>query len=199
MRKFLVSTLILFNFLCKAQSVSEINKVLGISDTLSYKNEIRIYKKYSTTYNSEIFRMYNKGDDNWIAEIYYYSDKFKDVTKIDQEVFPKEKVGKLIPKNPNLIWLNLLLTNVEYLPSISSIKYKLETPYIDLEKGEYQIVKKKTLVLDGETYQIFFRSPEVKNYFTFDNPESYLKKYPNVDELQSYIQLLNITKKEFNF
>ncbi|MBB4801093.1 hypothetical protein HNP37_001132 [Flavobacterium nitrogenifigens] len=186
-------------FSCFGQEVSEINKVLEIPDTLTYKKEIRIYKKYQTTYNSVIFRMYDEGNNNWIVFIYYYSDKFKDITKINGITFPKEKIGKLKPKDAELIWLNLLITNIEFLPNMETIRYKFGKPKIDSDRGERGISKTEKHVLDGVGYKVYVRNEKNINNFSFDNPETYLKYYPTVDELISYNELLSVLEKEFSF
>ncbi|MFH6997662.1 hypothetical protein ACHRVZ_07005 [Flavobacterium sp. FlaQc-57] len=187
---------IIFN--CFGQQVSEINKILRIPNALEFEKEIRIYKDYSTSETIKILRMYDEGKNNWIVQIFWYSKSFNSVTKIDQIQFPKENLGKLIAKDANLIWLNLLLTNIEFLPSMESIEYKLNTPYIDLEKGEQIIARRKTSIIDGNGYQVYIRNGKIKNNFSFDNAESYLKYFPKVDELVSYNELLSIFKKEFN-
>ena len=186
----------LFN--CFGQEVYEINKVLEIPDTLEFQKEIRIYKNYSTTTRTTVFRMYDEGKNNWKVTIYYYLANLKQCTKINQIHFPKENIGKLKPKDANLIWLNLLLSNVEFLPSMEDINYKFKKDSIEFEDGEYGIVKKKVLVLDGNDYQVYIKNGKIRNNFSFDNPETYLKNYPNVDELISYNELLSVIKKEFN-
>lgn len=183
---------------CFGQDISEINKSLELSDTLKFETEIRIYKDYSITDRIEVFRMYDEGKSNWTVSIYFYSKKLKQVTKIDEIKFPKENVGKLKPKDANLIWLHILMSDVEFLPNIKDINYKFKKDSIEFEDGEYGIVKKKVYVLDGENYVVFIRNRKIKNSFTFDNPTSYLKHYPTVDELISYNQLLSVIKKEFN-
>lgn len=198
MKAFLFSILLLFSFHIKAQEVSGINKVLEIPDILEFEKEIRVYKDYSITNTMEIFRMYDEGKNDWIVVKYSYSKRFKAVTKIDELHFPKENTGKLKPKDANLIWLNLLLTNVEFLPDMVNIEYKLSTPFIDLEKGEKIFNRKKVHVTDGAGYQVYIKNGKIKNNFSFYNPETYLKYYPKVDELISYNELLSILKKEFS-
>lgn len=196
--KVFIYVIILLSFQLKAQNVAEINKALNLPDTLSYENEIRIYMTSETKYSSQIFRIYEEVNNNWKAEIIYYSAQFKDATKIVVFEFPKEKVGKLKPKDANLIWLQLLLCDVEYLPNMENIRYKLRKSSIVLEDGEYGIFRKLKYVTDGNSYKVFVRNSKIENNFSFDNPEIYLKSYPNIDELHSYTQLLSIIKKEFN-
>lgn len=186
-------------FNCFGQEVSEINKSLEIPDSLEFEKEIRIYKKHETSHNSEIFRMYDVGNNNWKAEIFYYSDQFKAPTKINKIEFPKENIGTLKPKNAYLIWLNLLLCNVEYLPSQKKIDYKLKAAKIISGDGEYGISQNKKRSLDGESYRVFIKNGMIKNDFSFDNPAFYLEYYPTVDELIGYNELLSIINKDFNF
>lgn len=197
MKVFLLSIILLFSFQIKAQNISEINKVLEIPDTLEFEKEIRIYKDYSITDGMEIFRMYDEGKNNWIVTKYSYS--LNQVTRIDEIRFPKESIGKLKPKNAYLIWLNLLITNIEFLPNMENIRYKFGKSYIDLDRGEYGIAKEVKQVLDGQVYHVFIKNGKSKNYFSFDNPQTYLKYYPTVDELIAYNKILSILEKEFSF
>ncbi|GGF20416.1 hypothetical protein [Flavobacterium limi] len=193
---FLFFFLILSN--CFGQEVSEINKVLEIPDSLEYEQEIRIYKDYSIANKFEILRMFKDQNKEWVVYRYWYSKEFKDVTKINVIRFPKENIGKLKPKNADLIWLKILITNVEFLPDMESIRYKFGTPFIDSDRGEPAIVNKKILVTDGDAYKVFVRNEKNKNNFSFNNPKTYLKHYPAVDELISYNELLSVINKELN-
>ncbi|KRD11621.1 hypothetical protein ASE21_07915 [Flavobacterium sp. Root901] len=186
-------------FNCFGQELSEINKILEISDTLEYQQEIRIYKDYSTTNAIDIIRMFRNKNNEWITYKFWYSKDFKTVTKIDQISFPKEPIGKLKLKDADLIWLNLLITNVEFLPDMEAVRYKFGKPHINLDRGERVISRAKTHILDGTRYKVYVRNGKNKNSFSFDNPESYLKHYPTIDELISYNELLSVLKKEFSF
>ena len=182
---------------CFGQEVSEINKVLEISDTLEYEQEIRIYKN-SIANKIEIFRMFKNKNKEWIGYRYWYSKEFKDVTKIEGIRFPKENIGKLKAKNADLIWLKILITNVEFLPDMERIRYKFGKPFIDSDRGEPVIANKRILVTDGDEYKVFVRNGKNRNNFSFDNPKTYLKYYPTVDELISYNELLSVLNKGLN-
>lgn len=186
-------------FNCFGQEVSEINKVLEIPDTLEYQQEIRIYKDCLITNRIDIIRMFRNNNNEWIVTKFYYSKDFKDITKIEGILFPKENIGKVKPKNAHLIWLNLLLCNVEYLPSQRNIDYKLKTAKIVSEGGEFGISKNNKKAIDGESYKVFIKNGNIQNEFSFDNPSFYLKFYPAVDELISYNELLSVLENEFSF
>jgi len=196
------SYLIFFFFIilkCFGQEVSEINKVLEIPDNLEYQQEIRIYEDYSIGNRIVLFRMFNDKADGWIVQKFWYQKDFKSVTKIDQSSFPKESSGKLKPVNADLIWLKILITNVEFLPNMEDIRYKFGKPEITSYKGEFEIKTRKKIALDGIGYKVYIRNGKSKNSFFFDNPEIYLKDYPTVDELISYNELLSVLKKELDF
>jgi hypothetical protein len=197
MRK-LVLFLLFTTFHFFGQDISEINKNINLSETLEFEREIRIYKDYSITTSIEIFRMYDEGQNNWTVVIYYYNKEFKTATKINEIQFPKENIGKLKVKDANLIWLNFILNDIEYLPSIKDIDYKLKTTSIEIEDGEKIILKRKISPLDGESYEVFVKNGKVENHFIFNGLNSYLKHYPQVDELISYNKLLSIINTEFN-
>ena len=180
------------------QEASEINKVLEIPDNLEYQQEIRIYKD-SIGSKTEILRIFKDQTNEWVAYKFWYSKNIKSITKIDEIRFPKESIGKLKPKDPELIWLNLLVTNVEFLPNMEAIRYKFGKPKIDLDRDERVISRIKKHVLDGIGYKVYVRNGKTKNSFYFANPKTYLKYYPTVDELISYNELLSVLEKEFSF
>lgn len=183
---------------CFGQDYSEINKSLNLPDSLEYENEIRIYKDFSTTDGMEIFRMYNKRENEWVVNIFYYNKTFKSPTKIDVIEFPKENLGKLKAKNANLIWLKFLLADIDKLPNLKDISYKLKKSKIEFIDGEYSIARNVMSVMDGQSYFVNFRNLKKTNNFFFSNHETYLSNYPDVDELISYNQIVTIIKDEFN-
>ena len=183
---------------CFGQDYSEINKSLNLPDSLEYENEIRIYKDFSTTDGMEIFRMYNKGNNEWLVYVYYYNKTFKSATKIEIIEFPKENLGEIKVKNANLIWLKFLLTDVDKLPNLKDVSYKLKKSKIEFIDGEYAIARNVMSVMDGQSYFVNFRNLKITNNFIFNNPETYLSNYAEVDELISYNQIVTIIKDEFN-
>ncbi|WP_343615272.1 hypothetical protein [Flavobacterium sp.] len=185
-------------FNCFGQEVSEINQILEIPNTLEYQQEIRIYKD-SIGSKTVVLRIFKDQANEWIAQKFWYSENIKSVTKIDEIHFPKESIGKLKPKDAELIWLNILITNVEFLPNIEAIRYKFGKPQIDLDRGKRVISRTKKHVLDGVEYRVYVRNGKNTNSFSFENPEIYSKYYPTVDELISYNELLSVLAKEFNF
>jgi hypothetical protein len=177
---------------CYGQKVAEMNKKFNISDSLQFRNEIRIYKSYSTTNGSELFRMFRAGD-KWQTEYYKYYAATSPGTSSRYE-----KIDLVYPDSLNISWLYFLDTNVEYLPGMDKIKYKLKGKMeYELYEGKYEARYKRIAVLDGTSYKVFVRNDNKQNQIEFDNPDSYLEHYPDVDEINAYASLLAIVKNKF--
>ena len=188
-------SLFLFIATCFGQQASMINKELKLNDSLVYSSEIRVYKFLALTEKAEVFQMFDKGSNEWEVNIYSYSKSLNQITKIDNFKFPKATIRTLKAKEPHLIWLNILLCNVDYLPSMDKIDYKLSNKRI--ESGELVIERPK--ILDGCSYEVYFRNNKIRNHFSFSNAEAYLELYPAIDELILYNKLLLVLKNEFRF
>ncbi len=180
------------------QDIFEVNKSLGLSENLEYEREIRIYKDFQDNNNVEIFRMYDKGNNNWKVEISYYAKDYKQCTKKDVIDFPKESAANPKPRDPQLIWFNMLLADIEYLPNLQDIKYKLKNSTIEKIDGKNTLLKKVKTVPNVFSYSIFVRNVKVNNYFVFNDPEKYFDLFPDVNELVSFNKLLSVIRNEFN-
>ena len=191
-KTFLILLLIYFSQL-SGQTVSEINKNLNIPDSLTNLQELRIYKWHSTTNGSEVFRMYLDEDKKWNAALYKHYNAVGNV-KLKIEKINLDSNDKL-----DLVWLKIILCNVEFLPNLEDIKYKLKKSEITrFEDGEYGISSTVSLPLDGIGYMASVRNKEKTNTIYFGNFDSYLKNYPEIDELNSYSKLISVISDEFN-
>ena len=86
-----------------------------------------------------------------------------------------------------------------YLPTMDKIQYKLNKKNKDyqIEDGEILSSISRTYMVDGVDYYTLIKNKTHQNEFEYENPESYLQKYPNVDELISFQELLNLIRTEF--
>ena len=170
------------------QTVRDINKIIGVSDSISYNNEIRIYKGFGITNGASMVRIYEMSKDEWKAELYYYHKNEVEFTTIQL----KNK------RNFNYIWNDIFNTNVVYIPNQYQIEYKLVTrSKIVIENGEFGYETTTLAISDGTSYDIFVKLDKRINHVYYSNPEAYLKHFPEVDELQSVCQLLDVVKNEF--
>lgn len=203
MKKILTLILILCFVGVNAQHWSEINADLGISDTLNYPTEIRIYAGGGITNYTSLFRMYESEPDNWIAEFYEHWSKVDSTNELRTE-------KKILTSKCEMeyVYLNLFRSYIFDLPNRSAISWKL------MERGEikkverirrrgkesimeYDISSKQSMALDGTSYYFKAKNPYKSNEFEFGNPFFYKDKYPEIDEPKYVCELIEIIRSEF--
>lgn len=109
----------------------------------------------------------------------------------------KSKLNSL--KNFELLWLQFLDTNVIHLPKWETFEDKLKKVNKDyqIEDGEIYSSTSSISGIDGQSFYVKIKRGTKENQFSYSNPETYLEKYPNVDELLSFQELLNLIRTEF--
>lgn len=193
---YLILTLFIpFGFL-SAQKNIEYDKILKIENLKFHENEIRVYKKYDTSTGLGLFRFYQSEKDNWKAEFYetIATQNNKNEIKIRTR---KSKLNSL--KNFEMLWLQILDTDVIYLPKWETFQYKLKkiNKNYQIQDGEIYSTSTSFSTLDGESFYVRIKSISRKNEINYSTSESYLEKYPDVDELISFQELLNLIRIEF--
>lgn len=98
-----------------------------------------------------------------------------------------------------MLWLQFLDTNIIHLPKWEAFEYKLKkiNKTYQIEDGEIYSSTSRLSVLDGQSFYVQIKRGKAENQFNYYNPESYLEKYPNVDELLSFKELLDLIRTEF--
>lgn len=194
MKNLLQTITLLYSILAFSQNISDINANLKISDSLTHQKEFRIYKKESITNYSELIHLYFE-NKKWNTILYKYHDSVNEYIPLKIE-----KIKLNTKKDLELLWLQILATNIEFLPNQSEIEYKLrgKLEIHTLENGEYESSYKVTKVTDGISYTVFVKNYTKTNKITLHNPERYLKLYPEVDELNDYCNLLKLINTTFS-
>ena len=188
----IVFQLLFFPLLLSAQLDKAFNKKIGITEDLSSK-EIRVYKKADITNSVSLFRLYQNDELVWKSE--YYECHFI-LQEDGGDDFRKIEITS--SKELSYVWLEILNSDILYLPEQAVFKYKLKgKAKIKTIDGKYESQASIMAVLDGESYAVQIRAGDKKNSFEYDNPKMYLKYYPKVDELQSFIDLLKVLKNRF--
>jgi len=191
---FIISFLSAFTFL-KSQNV---DKLANIASELK-ESEIRIYKDQGITNSGHIFRIY-KEDKIWKAELIQWFLP-KEISKDEfEQVKPKLTVLKS-EKYLEELFLNIKARNIGFLPKEEYFQYKKDESrviYDEEEKDWAFETKKAIIVLDGTGYLVKYQHFKQQNEFEYSNPESYLKHYPNIDELNDFVDILKYIRKEFN-
>jgi len=204
MRNILTSILILCFIGANAQHWSEINTDLGISDTLNYPTEIRIYAGGGITNYTSLFRMYKSESNNWTAEFHEHW------SNVDGVMEMKTQKTLLTSKSEmEYVYLNLFRSYIFELPSRSEIDWKLaergvikkeEKRYSSKHKKtrtEWDILANKSIALDGTSYFFKAKNRYKSNEFEFGNPFFYKDKYPEIDEPKYVCELIEIIRSEF--
>ncbi len=181
----------------QAQNMKEINAAIGLSDTLTYPNEIRIYQSESITNYSSLLRLYEETEDNWKVAYYEHFAKVPG--------YPEERVEthQLKAKNSlHYVFLALLRSYIDQLPDQRSIEWKLKERGVIYKenyrgKEDYQLTNKVASVMDGTGYKVMTKVYGKSHSFSFRNPDIYYKLYPEVDELVFMKEIMDTIRTEF--
>ena len=194
MKNLIILILILSSSSIFGQSLSGLNQSIGLTDSLTNEKEIRIYKSSGESGEyKEIFRMYEDSSKIWRAELISYTTRVPNPAR-----FSLQKQELKSNSEMDLVWLNILKTNIQDLPNMSDIYWKLkEEPVIKEINGVKELIWTVTLIYDGESFEVLFRWGKRSNRIVYFNPESFLEMYKNVDELIYFSELLNVLRTEF--
>ncbi len=146
----------------------------------NYKIEIRFTTTPSFDYTNYKVITYDK---NWSAKQYYYVSGNKNL--LSKDIESKVSIDSVFSR--------LVLNNIFSLPDQDSLvtekyEYNLETnEFIGLGMS----------VCDGACYSIEFKVGDYFRRYVYCNPESYADFYPNVYELRSFANIVNIFTESF--
>ena len=193
--KYLLKILFLFfAIFLQAQNVDNLANILPeLKET-----EIRIYKDRGITNSGFVFRIY-KENNNWKSELIQWF-LLKEISKDEFEKIPPRLSLLKSQKSLEEIFVNIEARNIKYLPKEENFQYKKsknEVIYDEDEKA-FLVQSKVISVLDGTGYLVKYKSGNQYNEFDYSNPEAFLKTYPEIDELKSFVDILNYIRKEFD-
>lgn len=170
-----------------SQSIAHINTVLGIGDSLQ-QMEVRVYKRYSTSNATDILRIYYTKKTGYVVEGFEY-----------RHPGTFDKVIVSTSSDLEYVYMKLIATNILFLPAEEVFQYKKDTPVVVFDDGKYAYSITSISVSDGVSYTVHVKNNTKYNYIEYDNPESYLQRYPGIDELEYFVQFLNVIRDEFGF
>lgn len=163
------------------------------------ESEIRVYKDGGIYNSGKIFRIY-KENKIWKAELIQWFLP-KELSKDEFEKIKPQITVLKSEKSLEEIFLNLRALNIGFLPKEEYFQYKKNKSKVVYNKEEKDWVFETInaiQVLDGTGYLVKYQSGKQKNEFDYSNPESYLKHYPDIDELQDFVDILKYIRKQFN-
>lgn len=192
--KFSFLFVIINSFILNAQNL---DKLTGLSDNY-LKKEIRIYKDRGITNSGVVFRVY-KNSKQWNAEtIQWFLPK--EISSNEIQIISPITKNISADKNIELIFMTLEALNIGQLPMEDAFEYKKEKKSIIWDEDEKGFVMQtsKISILDGNSYSVIYKAGQYYNEFTYNNPESYLQKFPEIDELKSFQKILEYIREQFN-
>ncbi|QBO58003.1 hypothetical protein [Chryseobacterium salivictor] len=165
-----------------------------IPEKIQNEKEIRIYKDYSITNGGKVFLIYLQ-DNKWNAELIDWNFPSEFGTHEFQTIEPR--ITKL--KADEINFMNFEIRNIEFLPNENTFQYKKEKREIvyDEDLKENVISTSKMMVMDGVSYRVIYKNGKLQNSFNYSNPKSYLKDFPEINELKSFFEILNYIETEF--
>lgn len=188
---------ILFLFFAIFLQAQNVDNLANIPPELK-ETEIRIYKDRGITNSGFVFRIY-KENNNWKSELIQWFLP-KEISKDEFEKIPPRLSLLKSQKSLEEIFVNIEARNIKYLPKEENFQYKKsknEVIYDEDEKA-FLVQSKVISVLDGTGYLVKYKSGNQYNEFDYSNPETFLKTYPEIDELKSFVDILNYIRKEFD-
>lgn len=165
-----------------------------IPEKIENEKEIRIYKDFSLTNGGKVFRIYFK-NNKCNAEL--ISWVFPTQTSSDEYNSENPEITKF--QCSDKTFMNFEIRNIQYLPKEDYFNYKREkkTVVLNDETKEYDIEISHTEVMDGVGYNVMYRNGNVFNQFFYSNPKTYSEHYPEIDELQNFMEILKYIESEF--
>ncbi|MGY5353470.1 hypothetical protein [Wenyingzhuangia sp. IMCC45467] len=194
-----------------SQEIKEIDSILKIENFKHFSKELRVYIFESFSENCMFYRIYQNELNQWKIEEYFVHPELESLTYINENDFlndsiikksykPERFTKKNIKPNKNFDfeWLNLLTTNILEIPDLSEYEYKLNKKSVEKINGKYEIIEEEVIgITDGKTYIIKIKNEENLNELILHNPYSYIKFYPEVDELNYLSNFLTKFKDIF--
>jgi hypothetical protein len=146
-----------------------------------YEIEIRFYKltSLSNTRNVKIIKLKN---DNWTALEY---DEWNNPVKI-------KKYNLNAGLGLETFTLKLFNQKLISLPNQRELMGKMKK-FTEV-KGKQ--IESEINVMDGNSYTVEFKIGDSFRIYEFDNPDSYLRFYEDVEELKNYIAIKDLFEKD---
>ncbi|MGS0748252.1 hypothetical protein [Halpernia sp. GG3] len=163
-----------------------------IPEKIENEREIRIYKDFAISDVKKIFRIYlNKDSCN--AELI----SIRMPSQSGKNIEVKPEITKL--KCSNETFLNFEVRNIQFLPKEEFFNYKKvkKTISYNEENKQNEIISEEMKVMDGSGYYIRYKNGDNFNSFFYSNPETYIKQYPEINELKSFVEILDFINDRF--
>jgi hypothetical protein len=169
-----------------------IEKQLGITDLKACDNEVdlRIFLDRGITNGGHAIRII-KNNGKWTGTKYDYFLKMKKGT-ITNKITKTTKTD-LKTNNWDSLWTELEKLDILELPNQDDIKDKLRKEVTTKRGKGYEVLS----VMDGSSYDLIVKKDQNISNYSFHSPWTYSKKYPDVDEVRKYSDIISTLENEF--
>ena len=172
-----------------------IEKQLKLTDikTSDAEIDLRIYLDRGITNGGHVLHIF-KTNKGWTGTKYDYWLKMNDgqVT----EKIERTNMTKLESRDWNSLWTKLQQFNIGNLPDQSSIKDKLRKKITANRAPGYEAYE-VMIMTDGSSYDLEIKSGEKTTNYSFHEPCAYSNKYPVVEEVKNYCNIILTLEQEF--
>jgi len=165
---------------------------LGLVNLTKSSDEIdlRIFLDRGITNGGHVVHLI-KSNGAWTGVKYDYLLKMKKGTVINK--ITKTTKTELKSKNWDSLWNKLENFDILTLPTQDSIKDKLRKEVTTNRGKGYEVM----VVTDGSSYILKLKKDDRFIGYSFHEPWTYSQKYPSVDEVRKYSEIIGTLEKEF--
>jgi hypothetical protein len=163
------------------------NRILDSAYKLdkNYDFEFRLWKRYLSNNFDNVFIMRLR-NNQWTASYY---DRNNGI--IDRIIFTERPVDQ---SRLNQLWELLVQNNVLTLPDQRALNERMVTYVVDTTNPQYGRIKKVNIT-DGILYCFELSTPTKKRFYSYGNPQVYLKHYGNIEELYNAVVIILLIEK----
>jgi hypothetical protein len=152
--------------------------------------DLRIFLNRGITNGGHVVHLI-KNNGGWTGVKYDYLLKMKKGTVTNK--IRKTTKTDLKSKNWDSLWTKLESLDILTLPTQDSIKDKLRKEVATKRGKGYEVM----VVTDGSSYILSLKKGDKFISYSFHEPWTYSQKYPDVDEVRKYSEIISALEKEF--
>jgi hypothetical protein len=169
-----------------------IEKQLNFADIKTTDNEIdlRIFLDRGITNGGHVIQIV-KRNSMWTGTKYDYFLKMKKGTVTNK--ITKTTKTELKSNNWDSLWIKLENLDITTLPNQYDIKDKLRKEVTTKRGKGYEVL----MVNDGSSYDLTIKKGENISTYSFHSPWTYSEKYPDVEEVRKYSDIISTLENEF--
>jgi hypothetical protein len=163
---------------------------LGDLKTTDSEIELRIFLDVGITNGGQVIQIV-KRNSTWTGTKYNYFLKMKKGTVTDK--IAKTTKTELKSDNWDSLWIKLENLDITTLPNQDDIKDKLRKEVTTKRGKGYEVL----MVNDGSSYDLTIKKGENMFSYSFHSPWTYSQKYPDVEEVRKYSDIILTLENEF--